>query len=61
MLEKLAKYKKTVTAVVTGTIGWAAAVVNSAPSHITATEWIMLATVLATALGVFSVTNKEVE
>lgn len=54
----LAPYNKTVAAVVTGLIGWATAVVTSAPSAITAGEWIMAATVLATAFGVYQVTNK---
>lgn len=53
----MAKYRKTIAAVVTGLIGWATAVVNSGSASITATEWIMLATVMATALGVYSVTN----
>jgi hypothetical protein len=52
------KSRKTISAVVVGAIGWATAVVNSAPSGITATEWIMAATILATALGVYGVANK---
>jgi hypothetical protein len=51
------KYGKTITAVCTGLIGWAALVVNSAPTAITASEWIAGATSLAIAIGVFSVTN----
>jgi hypothetical protein len=54
----MSKYKKTIAALVTGGIGWATAVVQSAPAHISATEWIMLATVAATGLGVYSVTNE---
>lgn len=54
----LAKYRKTVAAVTTGVIGWAAAVVTSPVAHISASEWVMGATVLATALGVYSVPNK---
>lgn len=53
------KYNKTVAAVVTGLIGWAASVVTSNVAHITAGEWVQFATVLATALGVYSVSNKE--
>lgn len=56
-MSKLAPYRKTVAAVVTGAIGWAAVVVSSDPSAITAQEWIMGATVLATALGVYQVSN----
>lgn len=54
----MSKYNKTITAVVTGLIGWAGAVVISTPTAVTASEWVMLATVLATGLGVYSVTNK---
>lgn len=53
----LRRYRKTVAAVVTGAIGWAAAVVASEPSSITASEWIFGATALATALGVYTVAN----
>lgn len=55
----LAPYRKTVSAVVTGVIGWAAAVVASAPTHVTASEWVFGATVLATALGVWALPNTE--
>jgi hypothetical protein len=54
----LAPYRKTVAAVVTGLIGWATVVVTSAAAAITAGEWIMLATVVATALGVYQVSNE---
>ena len=50
--------KKTVAAVVTGGIGWGAAVVASAPGPVSAGEYIMGATVLATALGVYATTNE---
>ena len=53
----LGPYGKTITALVTGAIGWATLVVNSAPSSITGPEWIAGATYLAVALGVFSVAN----
>lgn len=51
------KYRKTITALVVGAVGWATLVVNSAPSNITATEWIAGATYLAVALGVWGVPN----
>jgi FtsH-binding integral membrane protein len=51
------KYGKTITAVVTGLIGWITVVVESASESITSGEWIMLVTILATALGVYGVTN----
>ncbi len=53
----LGKYGKTVAAVVTGVVGWAALVVNSAPAAVTGPEWIVLATVVATSLGVYTVKN----
>jgi hypothetical protein len=52
-------YRKTVAAVVTGLIGWAAAVVVSPTASVTASEWVVGATVLATALGVYGVTNTD--
>jgi hypothetical protein len=52
-----APYRKTLTALVTGLIGWGTAVVASSSSAVTATEWIMLATVAATSLGVYGVSN----
>lgn len=51
------RYRKTIAAVITGAIGWAAAVVVSDPAAITASEWVMGATALATALGVYTVQN----
>lgn len=57
-MSELAKYNKTIAAIVIGAIGWASAVVTSAPSAITAGEWIALATAVATALGVYQVANK---
>jgi hypothetical protein len=55
----LAPYRKTITAVATGLIGWAAAVVTSTPAHVTASEWVMGATALAVALGVYAIPNRE--
>lgn len=53
----MSRYRKTITALVTGLIGWGAAVVASSPAAITASEWIMLATVVATGLGVYGIPN----
>lgn len=53
----LGPYRKTLTALVTGVIGWAAAVVVSERASISASEWVMLATVVATALGVYQIPN----
>lgn len=55
----MSKYLKTITALVTGAIGWATLVVNSAPTEITSSEWIVGATILATALGVYAVPNND--
>jgi len=60
MFKNLSPYRKTVAAVVIGLIGWATAVVTSNPAHITAGEWIGLATVVAQALGVYQITNERV-
>lgn len=54
----LSEYRKTISAIVTGFIGWATVVVASDPTAVTSSEWLMLATVLATALGVYTVENK---
>ncbi len=58
MLVKLAEYRKTITVLVTGVIGWGTQVVTSEPAHITGGEWIGLATVVAIGFGVFGVANK---
>jgi hypothetical protein len=55
----MSAYLKTAAAVVTGVIGWATLVVNSAPTAISASEWIVLATAVATAIGVYAVPNSE--
>lgn len=60
-MNNLPAYRKTVTAVITGLIGWATVVVTSDSISIIGSEWIMLATVLATALGVYQVTNEPVK
>jgi L-serine deaminase len=55
----LSRYSKTIMAVVAGAIGWATLVVNSPAAHISAQEWIVGATYLASALGVFVVPNQQ--
>lgn len=57
----LKPYMKTITAVVTGLLGWSAIVVASASSDITSTEWQLGAVALATALGVYTIANKPAE
>lgn len=53
----LGRYSKVITAIITGAIGWGTLVINSPAAHISAQEWIVGATYLATALGVYAVTN----
>ena len=54
-------YNKVVTAVVGALIGWSQLVVGSSEAVITANEWTVLGVGLATALGVYSVTNAPIE
>lgn len=49
--------RKTVVAVVAAVVGWGQLVVQSKPTAITAPEWMLLATGLLGALGVYHVTN----
>lgn len=51
-------YMKTVTAVITGLLGWGTVVVTSEPLAITASEWLTLGYAAATALGVYAVPNE---
>lgn len=51
-------YNKTLTALTVGLIGWGSTVVTSASAPVSAPEWIGLATVVATGLGVYGVANK---
>lgn len=53
----MSAYRKTISALVTGVIGWAGVVITSAPAAITASEWLGLGVVVATAVGVFAVPN----
>lgn len=57
----LAAYKKTVTALATGVIGWGLVVVTSAAAAITSGEWMMLAVAVATGLGVYAVRNEPLD
>lgn len=54
MAEWLNARRKAITALVTLSIGWAVAYNVADP------KWIALATVIATALGVYTVPNKTV-
>lgn len=53
----LGTYNKTTTALVSGVLGWAAVVITSARSSISASEWLGLASAVAVALGVYAVPN----
>lgn len=59
MLAKLAPYKKAVTALATGVVGWVTAVLASPAPGVTGTEWVVLVTVILSAAGVYGVTNTE--
>lgn len=52
------KYKKTIAAAVGALIVWGNGVVESAPSMPTSREWMGLALAMATAFGVYRVTNE---
>jgi hypothetical protein len=54
---KISEIRKTLTAVVTGLLGWGAVVIASPSSAITAPEWLMFGVVAATSLGVYAVSN----
>lgn len=54
---KLDTIRKTLTALVTGVLGWGAVVIASPSAPITAPEWLALGVVAATALGVYAVPN----
>lgn len=54
----LSVYRKSITALVVGLLGWGTMVVTSEPAAITANEWLALGVALATALGVYQVPNQ---
>ena len=53
------KYSKTIAALVGAVITWVTVVTQSAPSGVTAAEWVAGGVLAATALGVYGVTNAE--
>lgn len=57
-MNKLAPYRKTVAAVVGAALTWGTVVTQSAPTTVTAAEWIAGGILLATAVGVYGVENK---
>lgn len=57
-MNKLKGYKKSIAAVAGAIISWAQLVVGSSQVDITAPEWIVLSIGLATAFGVYQVSNE---
>ncbi len=57
----LAPYRKTIAVLVGEALLWWEIVQESASSSITADEWRLLGIALATALGVYGVTNRDNE
>lgn len=60
-IDSLKPYKKTITAVVGNSIAWGYIVVQSPQLHITASEWLGGAGLLAAAFGVYQITNERVK
>lgn len=60
-MSNLPAYRKTIAAVITGLLGWGAVVITSDTAKISASEWLILGTALATALGVYSVPNEPLK
>lgn len=53
----MGKYRKVIAATVGAMITWGTAVVISEPAPVTASEWLQLAGGLATAWGVYQISN----
>lgn len=51
------RFQKAITALVVGGLGWAGVVISSKPAPVSASEWLGLGVVVATALGVYGVPN----
>lgn len=58
-MKNLNKLAKSITALVTGVIGWGLVVVASDPQPITASEWMQLAIAVAIGFGVYAVPNAK--
>lgn len=54
------KYSKFITAAVGAAVAWGYQVLASAPDDITGVEWIDGLVLVATALGVYTVANREI-
>ena len=57
-MRNLKAYKKTIAAITGAVISWAQLVVGSSQVDIIAPEWIVLGVGLATAFGVYRVSNE---
>lgn len=57
----LPAYRKTLAAVIGALIVWGGVVVTSDPAQITASEWLLAAGSLATALGVYATPNEPTD
>lgn len=53
----MTKYSKSITALVTGVLGWCGVVTSSVAGPISASEWLALGVAVATTLGVYGVSN----
>ncbi len=53
------RYQKTIAAFVTGILGWFGAVIAAHPDNfsVSNSQWLQLAAIVATALGVYAVAN----
>lgn len=58
VISKLNAHRKSLTALITGWLGWGAVVITSKPAPVTASEWLQLGIVTATAAGVYAITNE---
>lgn len=58
---KPSQIRKAIGTAVVGVYAWAQFVVNSAPAHITANEWLLLGGVGVAVAAVFGLTNAPVE
>lgn len=60
-MNNLPAYRKTITALVVGLLGWGTVVVTSPASPVSASEWLALGVALATALGVYTIPNEPLK
>lgn len=51
------RYRKSITALVTGVLSWVGVVIASTPNEVTSAEWLGLGLALAVAAGVYQIPN----